>query len=764
MDDEVSKLVNDRWPKAVIGNEIVQAIDASAISLRNALVTADAGEAKKELQKVAETRSAVTRKIEELSKSVRSEEGKANLKSIVDNRSRYAEVQTDLVRTIESGKRDQATAILLNKLSPLQDEYFKAVDSFVKLQGKEVEQAGKEAKDSYYSSRTMILGVLGASFALAMFILFFVTRSITRPLNEAVTINNRLAEGDLSVAVDVSRGDEVGQLYAAMKNLVDRFKQIMNDINSLSDAAVHGNLATRADASRHSGDYRKLVEGVNNTLNAVVAHLDSMPVPALIIDRDFNIQYMNAVGASLTGLSQQAVVGTKCYDHFKTPHCRTEKCATGQCMQRGQGVTAETDAHPQGQHFDISYTGVPVKDSEGRIVGALEVVTDLTAVKSAARLAKKQADYQEAEVDKLVVNLEKVARGDLDVAPSAAATDEDTRAIGENFTKINDGLAQTVQAIAGLVRDADGLVKSAVDGNLATRADASKHNGEYRKIVEGVNKTLDAVIGPLNMAATYVDRISKGDIPEKITDSYNGDFNIIKNNLNLLIDAMNEVTEAASEIASGNLTVKIKERSPQDKLMQAMVGMVAGLTEVVSNIQAVANQVMAGSEEMSAGAEELSQGATEQSSSVEEVSASMEQMAANIQQNADNSQQTEKMAVKAADDGREGGRAVAETVSAMKDIAGKISIIEEIARQTNLLALNAAIEAARAGEHGKGFAVVASEVRKLAERSQGAAGEINQLAKNSVQVAEKAGEMLAKIVPGYPENGRSCPGDKRRQQ
>ena len=88
-----------------------------------------------------------------------------------------------------------------------------------------------------------------------------------------------------------------------------------------------------------------------------------------------------------------------------------------------------------------------------------------------------------------------------------------------------------------------------------------------------------------------------------------------------------------------------------------------------------------------------------------------------------------------------------ETVGAMKEIAGKISIIEEIARQTNLLALNAAIEAARAGEHGKGFAVVASEVRKLAERSQTAAGEISKLSSSSVEVAEKAGELLTKLVP-----------------
>jgi len=125
----------------------------------------------------------------------------------------------------------------------------------------------------------------------------------------------------------------------------------------------------------------------------------------------------------------------------------------------------------------------------------------------------------------------------------------------------------------------------------------------------------------------------------------------------------------------------------------------------------------------------------------------MEQMTSNIMQNADNAQQTEKIAVKSAEDAREGGSAVAETVTAMKEIANKISIIEEIARQTNMLALNAAIEAARAGEHGKGFAVVAAEVRRLAERSQTAAGEINRLSASSVQIAEKAGDMLSRIVP-----------------
>jgi methyl-accepting chemotaxis protein len=122
-------------------------------------------------------------------------------------------------------------------------------------------------------------------------------------------------------------------------------------------------------------------------------------------------------------------------------------------------------------------------------------------------------------------------------------------------------------------------------------------------------------------------------------------------------------------------------------------------------------------------------------------------MSASISQNAENSRQMEQMAVKGSKDADESGKAVKETVDAMKSIAERISIIEEIAYQTNLLALNAAIEAARAGDHGKGFAVVATEVRKLAERSQTAAKEIGGLAGSSVQIAERAGQLLVELVP-----------------
>ncbi len=209
------------------------------------------------------------------------------------------------------------------------------------------------------------------------------------------------------------------------------------------------------------------------------------------------------------------------------------------------------------------------------------------------------------------------------------------------------------------------------------------------------------------------------------------------------------IADIASRIARGDLTVAAEGQHgvKQVGVYADMKQMAEKLSDVVRGVQIAADEIANGSQELSSSSEQMSQGATEQAASAEEASSSMEEIASSITQNSDNAQQTEKTALRSAENAKDGGQAVAETVTAMKDIAGRISIIEEIARQTNLLALNAAIEAARAGEHGKGFAVVASEVRKLAERSQKAAGEISELSVRSVGVADKARELLLKMVP-----------------
>lgn len=532
--------------------------------------------------------------------------------------------------------------------------------------------------------------------------------AVIGPLNVSAEYVDRISKGDIPKKITDNYNGDFNEIKINLNNCIDNLNALVSASINIAQAASQGKLDQRADAAGQQGDYRKILEGFNQTVDSLVGFIDSMPAPAMIIDDKFQVKYMNRSAASVVGMTQKTVVGQHCYDLFKTDDCKSERCACQQAMRHNRDATSETKARPAGNNLEISYSGVPIRDNQGKVIGALEVVTDLTAIKAAERVSRKVAAFQEHETRKLIDGLSALSHGNLNFSLAVEAGDQDTSGVRENYEKIASAVSSCSNAIRKLCDDAQTLASAAVEGRLATRADASKHQGEYRSIVDGVNKTLDAVINPLKVAADYVDKISRGEIPPEITDNYNGDFNDIKNNLNACVK---------------------------------------NLTSVALEIKTASDNVANGSNELSASAEQLSSGANDQASAAEEVSSSMEEMSSNIQQNADNAAQTERIAKKAAEDARAGGKAVAETVAAMNEIASKIAIIEEIARQTNLLALNAAIEAARAGEHGKGFAVVASEVRKLAERSQLAAGEIRNLSASSVQIAGKAGEMLAQIVP-----------------
>jgi len=203
-------------------------------------------------------------------------------------------------------------------------------------------------------------------------------------------------------------------------------------------------------------------------------------------------------------------------------------------------------------------------------------------------------------------------------------------------------------------------------------------------------------------------------------------------------------------LSEGNMNVIIARTESTNELgvlNNSLLQLTEKLKVVVTDIKNNADNLFSASQQMSGASEQLSQGANEQASTIEEVSATMEEVSANIQQNSQNAQQTEKISIKAANDIESCSNAVVETVEAIKQIAEKISIIGDIAEKTDLLAINAAIEAARAGEHGKGFAVVAVEIRKLAEHTQNAAREIDDLSRSSVLIAEKSGEELLLMVP-----------------
>jgi len=287
------------------------------------------------------------------------------------------------------------------------------------------------------------------------------------------------------------------------------------------------------------------------------------PQPLLIIDTKFDIKLANEAFLSLSGYSEVQLQKMNIREFKilkKSGHNIKEALAT-----KKKGVTGEvTVEFPKATHSLEQHT-IPLLDKEGGIVSIMTVYNDLTGKLIEEAKHEELANYITAYLSSMADNLTKLSTANLDFNLAIAPASKTTEEARQWFTGINKNLAEVKAALDLLVSDANTLTKTAVEGKLDTRADATKHQGDYRKIIEGVNATLDAVIGPLNVAAEHVDRISKGEIPVKITDKYNGDFNEIKNTLNTCIDNINSLVADANMLAKAAVEGKLKVRADATK-------------------------------------------------------------------------------------------------------------------------------------------------------------------------------------------------------
>jgi len=385
------------------------------------------------------------------------------------------------------------------------------------------------------------------------------------------------------------------------------------------------------------------------------------------------------------------------------------------------------------------------------------VVTDLSRLAQAATGLIKGDLCQTAEIQ---------------TQPLKLKTKDELTNLATNFDQVILQLRETGEAhlrmreaAQSLIADINIVVQAAAEGNLGTRADASRHQGAFRKIVQGINDTLDMFTGPMRIAGDYIEHFGQGTIMPKITDSYKGDFNKIVSNLNQYVKIRNRIVQVIYKIAEGDVSTIVKPRSDEDEMAKALAQMLTNLRQLIGQMQEATDNISKANSNISAATAEQAATVTEQATSVAETSAAVEEVRQTAQQSVQRVQLVSQMAsdtLKLAEGGLDAAKKTEAGISGLKDqvrliaetilnlseqtlqIGEIIATVNDIADQSNLLALNAAMEAARAGDAGRGFAVVAGEVRTLAEQSRQATAQVSSIlseiqksANTAVMVTEK---------------------------
>jgi len=332
--------------------------------------------------------------------------------------------------------------------------------------------------------------------------------AIIYPLNTAADYVDRIGKGDIPEKIKENYNGDFNKIKNNLNSCIDAIDLLIKDTKNLSREALEGNLSIRADITQHHGDFRLIVNGINDTLDAVIKPLNSA---AEYIDR----------------ISKGAI-----------PEKITEN-------YRGDFNTLKNNLNTCIDAINLLVTDAN-NLSEAAVKGNLSARADAS---------KHQGDYAkiingvnntlDAVINPLSVAakyVERISKGDMPEIINIEYPGD--------FNEIKNNLNMCITAVTSLIEDVDNLSSATVNGKLNVRSDTKKHQGDFAKIMEGVNNTLDSVINPLNVAAQHVDSLSKGVIPELIKDEYKDDFNNIKNNLNSLINTFDSFVAAQREMAS----------------------------------------------------------------------------------------------------------------------------------------------------------------------------------------------------------------------
>ena len=565
---------------------ISTAFQRMRVNSRDMIIAQDAAAIQSNIDKIIDRRTEIDGLSADFEKLIDPDntELKSAFAAMTKTRLTYRAELSKIIELAKANKDAEAIASI-TETSPAGVASRQLQDAIANLVAMMIQQASEKSAANTQSAnaatRNMLI-VVAMGMLAAVGLGLFLSAILCRPMKRAMTMMEEMSKGHLSNRLHMNRKDEIGQMTKAMdsfaddlqnvvigtmkqisagdvsanivvkddqdeispalKTTIETIRSLVADAHLLAIAAQAGKLDTRADASKHQGDFRKIVEGVNETLDAVIGPLN--------------------VAAEYVERISKGIIPPKITDSYNGDFNEI-KNNLNQCIEAVSALVADADMLVKAAVGGKLDTRADAGKHGGDFRKIVEGVNEtLDAVIGPLNVAAEYVD--------------RISKGDI---PPRI-----TDSYNGDFNEIKNNLNTCIDAVNLLVSDANMLAAAAVAGHLDTRADAGKHGGDFRKIVAGVNETLDAVIGPLNVAAEYVDRISKGDIPPRITDSYNGDFNEIKNNLNTCIDAVNLLVADADMLAAAAVAGKLDMRADAGKHGGDFRKIVAGVNQTLDAV------------------------------------------------------------------------------------------------------------------------------------------------------------------------------------